>query len=417
MKRAVFAIFTLVFLALAGIAGGLVWWLGRGGPAPVLLIQRGDGNLAVQDARGGLRPLTTDADGRTKFYSYPVPAPDGLSIAYVQTLHGTSAVTSSLVVQRFHGGPRTIFDSLTLRPFYLHWSPDSRQLAFLASDGQTMLLHTVNTLGAPVPQRVIPGDPSYFSWTPDSQRLLLHTGGSAPAGALSLWTLGDKQPRKLDAASPAVFQAPAWLDDGRTAIAAIEDDQGVALARLDEDGRLRQRLAATRLGMLFTLAPGGKQIAYAPLGFRSIGNLRIVGADGTGDHEVTASPAVTFLWSPDGKRLAYLTRTGDDGQNGPRAQAAGVVRVALRQEAAPNLTWNILDVASGRTRPLTQFVPSTEFLNLLPFFDQYAQSIRLWDKTGRYLVYADDRGVWTLDTDTAAAKKVDDGVVAMWIER
>ncbi len=406
MRRVVIIILTLVLLVLAGIGGGVAWWIRRDGPAPVLLIQHDDGNLILADEQGELRPLTTDADGRSRFYAFPVPAPDGRSVAYVETLHGTDVVTSSLVVQRLHGDPRSVFDSPTSRPFYLHWSPDGKQIAFLASDHDTMLLRTVNTIGNPAPQEVILGQPSYFSWTPDSQRLLLHTNGSTPQDSLALWTLGDKTPRRLDT-HPALFQAPAWLSDGHSAIAAVADGQGVALARLGEDGRIQKRMASTQAGMLFVVSPDGTQVAYVPVGAGSAGNLHLVAVDGTGDQEIASGPVVTCLWSPGGKRLAFITLAGH----------AGTGTVALRQEAPPRLVWNVFDLGSHSIRPLKSFVPSTEFLGLLPFYDQYAQSIRLWDKAGRHLVYADERGVWTLDVESSAAARVDAGVVGMWIER
>jgi hypothetical protein len=408
MRKAVVAIFGAVLLIVAGIAGGITWGLARVTLHPALLIQHADGNLVVQDSRGRLRPLTTDADGRGRIYAYPVPAPDERSVAYVATVHGTTAVSSSLVVQSLEGDRRTVFDSSTSHPFYLHWSPDSGQIAFLASDtAASMLLRTVNTSGDPAPQQVVPGDPSYFAWTPDSKRLLLHTGGHAPGGYLSLWGFGDKAPRKFQAA-PALFQAPAWLADGHTAIAVIAGDDGVALVRLSEDGKVQQRLARTDTGMLFTVAPDSKQIAYVPVEGRSLGNLHIVGVDGKGEREIQTGLAVAFWWAPDSKRIAYITLPKDDGPS----------TIALRtQEQPPTLFWNVLEMESGQTRALKRFVPSAPFFNVLPYFDQYAQSIRVWDRMGRRLVYADETGVWTLDVRDGTTTKIDQGVLAMWIER
>lgn len=405
MRRAVLAVLTLVLLVLGSLVAAATWWLGRNGPPPVLLIQHSDGNLVLADAAGQLRPLTTDADGNKRIYAFPVPAPDGRSIAYVETLHGTEAVTSSLVVHHVRTERRAVFDSTDIRPFYLHWSPDSRQIAFLASDRAGMVLHTVSAQGEPALQRVTPGQPSYFSWSPDSRRLLLHTGTFGPRGSLSTWALGDDKPRIWNS-RPALFQAPSWLDDGRTAIAVVVEDGEAALARIGEDGTVQQRVAKAALGMLFVLAPDSRQIAYVPLSQNNPGNIHIVGVDGANDREVPTGPVLTFLWSPDGKRIAYVTEADDK-----------TPAVAWRAQRPPSLAWNVLDVASGETRTFKGFVPSTEFLNVLPFFDQYAQSIRLWDKSGQRLVYADQAGVWTLDVSTGAAVRVDSGVLGMWIER
>ena len=405
MRRAVVSILLIVLIIMSAAAGGVIWWLGRVAPGAELLIHRDNGNLLLVTRHGDARPLTTDADGRRRFYAYPVPSPDGRSIAYVQTVHNMEEVASALVVHRLSGSRRTIFESYESRPFYLHWSPDSRHLAFLASNAIGMALHNVNTIGDPVAQRIVPGQPSYFSWTPDGRRLLLHTGGSAPGGSISLWELGDAKPQEL-ALAPALFQAPAWIDNGQAAIAVVRDDENVTLVRLNQQGAIQRRLATAEAGMLFVTAPSGKEVAYMRVDRRNCGALRIVGTDGVGDREVTTDPVGAFFWSPDGTRIAFLAEPAD-----------GIQTAAVRAEQELTLAWHVLDVASGTITRLNTFAPSNEFLNLVPFFDQYAQSIRLWDKVGRRLVYADDAGVWTVDVLTGATVKVADGVMGMWIER
>lgn len=406
MRRAVVATITLSGMILGIVAAGLGWWIARGSTEPVVLIQQADGNLLLADGRDRLRPLTHDADGARQSYAFPVPAPDGRSVAYVSTVHGSGVVTSSLIVEELRSDRRTIFQSTSDRPFYLHWSPDSQQIAFLASNGHGMILRTVNTAGEPAARVVTPGEPSYFAWTPDSRRLLLHTGGDPPDGSLAVFALGDSAPRKWKTA-PGSFRAPAWLDDGHTAVAVVAADGGPALARVRDDGTVIQRLVTAERGMVFVVAPAGKQLAYVPLEPRRFGNLHIVALDGSRERELGTGPALTALWSPDGTRIAYIT-FADDGDT----QA-----ISTRAQAAPKLAWHVLDVASGRSTRLATFVPSAEFFNLLPFFDQYAQSIRLWDKMSRRLMYADERGVWTLDVKTGEAHRLASGVLGMWIER
>ena len=406
MRRAVLVVLGVVLLMLGGITGGVVWWLGRAAPTPELLLQQADGNLVFVNAPEQSQALTTDSDGRQRMYAFPVPSPDGRMIAYVDTLQRTGSVTSSVVVQSVRGARRVVFESDSSQPFYLHWSPDSRQIAFLSGDQQGMLLRAVNTLGTPAPQQVIAGQPSYFAWTPDSTRLLLHTGGSAPQGTLGTWNLGDTQARTWEP-RPSMFQAPAWIDDGRSAIAAITDGPNAALARLDAEGVVQQKLAQSRSGMLFVVAPSGREVAYMPLSLGTPGNLRIVGVDGSRDRELTSTPAASFWWSPDSTKIAYLTV----GQNDDPST------ISQGRQAEITLTWHVLDAASGANRALVAFTPSAAFLNLLPFFDQYAQSIRVWDKDGRRLVYADQDGVWTLDTADGTTTRAGDGILGMWIQR
>lgn len=406
MRRVVVIILGFVILVLASITGGVVWWLGRAGPAPELLLQQEDGNLILVTQPGQSRALTTDADGSRRIFAFPVPSPDGRTIAYVDTLHGTDGVTTSLVTLTVRGTHRVLFESDESQPFYLYWSPDSRHIAFLTGGQQGMFLRAVNVVGQPVPQQVIAGQPSYFAWTPDSKGLLLHTGGSAPDGTLGTWKLGDTEPHTWEP-RPSMFQAPAWIDEGRSAIAAITDGANAALARLDAQGAVQQILAPARSGMLFVVAPTGDEVAYLPLTLGTPGNLHIIGVDGTADREVTSTPAITFWWSPDGTHIAYLTVGQADDANA----------VALTTQDEIELTWHVLDVASGTRRTLTTFTPSETFLTLLPYFDQYAQSIRLWDKAGRRLVYAAHDGIWTVDTTTGTTTRAGDGILGMWIQR
>ena len=404
MRRAVLVILLAVVVVIAGTSAGVALWLRRYGPPPELLIQRADGNLALLDAQGQRRQLTTDADGRTRSYGFPTPAPNGRSVAYVETVRTTDAISSSLVVHRLQGARRVLFGSRDAQPFYLYWSPDSAHIAFLTGDTGGMMLRTVNAQGTPVPQQIIPGQPSYFSWTPDSRRLLLHTGGSAPGGSLSLWSIGDDMPRTWET-QPSMFQAPAWLEDGRTAVAAITDGPDAALARLDDAGNVLQKLATSRSGMLFVMSPSRELVAYVPLSIGGAGNLRIVGVDGNGDREAIATPVLTFLWSPDSTKLAFLTTASETDRT-----------VAFKAQATLTLRWNVLDLPTGEARALKSFEPTEAFLNLLPFFDQYAQSIRLWDQASRRLVYADPAGVWTLDVVSGEAARIDEGVLGMWME-
>jgi TolB protein len=202
-----------------------------------------------------------------------------------------------------------------------------------------------------------------------------------------------------------MFQAPAWLEDGRTAVAVITDGPDAALARLDDAGNVLQKLATSRAGMLFVMSPSRELVAYVPLSIGGAGNLRIVGVDGNGDREAIATPVLTFLWSPDSTKLAFLTTASETDRT-----------VAFKGQATLTLRWNVLDLPTGEARALKSFEPTEAFLNLLPFFDQYAQSIRLWDQASGRLVYADPAGVWTLDVVSGEAALIDEGVLGMWME-
>jgi len=115
-------------------------------------------------------------------------------------------------------------------------------------------------------------------------------------------------------------------------------------------------------------------------------------------------PVIAFYWSPDGQNLAFLTL---DTVNG---------RIGLR--------WNIWD---GRaTRQYAGFFPSQELLeNYIPFFDQYAQSHRIWSPQSDAIVFAGtlengNSGVWVQPTGASGDQEAEPpvnigaGVIATW---
>ncbi len=74
----------------------------------------------------------------------------------------------------------------------------------------------------------------------------------------------------------------------------------------------------------------------------------------------------------------------------------------------------------GEPRPLAAFRPTRSFLFIVPYFDQYAQSIRFWSPDGRYLVYSDQEtsrqaGIWVADAvGEEPPRRLADGTLAIW---
>ena len=75
---------------------------------------------------------------------------------------------------------------------------------------------------------------------------------------------------------------------------------------------------------------------------------------------------LSFFWSPDGSKIAYFTP----------GEEQGAIWVA------------VLDVETGSHKLLASFLPTSEMLTMLLFFDQYAYSHLLWSPDSRSLVIA-----------------------------
>jgi TolB protein len=397
----------LVFI-LSVLAGGFsasIWWhnlVSMAGPHWPLVIQQVDGNLLLADEHGHTQPLTLGANGRTHVYRFPTPAPDGRSIASVEIQHGVASASATLIVHRLDGTQNKVYTESGVVPFYLAWSPDSRKIAFLSNTAGGMQLQGVETSGQAQVKTIALGQPSYFSWAPDSQRLLLHIGGDSPQGTLQIYEWGAEQLQQLPL-EPGPFQAPIWLPNGEEAFAVVNQPDGAALATIDASGAITNEFSTVETATVFLPSPDASYVAYLSFDGASAGELRLVRTNGTDGRIIGAEAVIAFFWAPTGNTLAFLSLEGDP-----------VPRVALAQQS-PRLRWNVLSLNDGNIRSFDSFEPSAEFMNLLPFFDQYAQSIRLWSRDGNRLLYASNAGVHMLNVHSGETQRISDGVLGLWL--
>lgn len=402
MRRLLLAFGALVVVAFGSAGAGAWWYTARTFERWPILVQQSNGNLLLADQFGKTRPLTTDADGQTLSYLFATPAPDGRSVATVAVRNSAQDPSAALMVHRLAGPPITLYDEAGSSPFYLSWSPDSQKLAFLASSETGMTLHAVSSSGGETSKRIAPGQPSYFAWAPNSDRMILHIGGGTPLDGLFLYEWGANKPTRIKA-TPALFNAPSWLPNGEAAIVALQQPSGATLATVDTQGTIVQRIADLHGGTLFVPSPDASQIAYIALAGNIPGQLHVVRSDGSDDRSFAPAPTFAFFWSPQGDKLAFLSFDEE------------IRAISTRQEF-PAVRWNVLTLATGKVQPFEPFQPSINFINLLPYFDQYAQSIRLWNASGTQLLYESTNGVHTLDVTTGQEQRVSDGVMGMWME-
>jgi hypothetical protein len=94
---------------------------------------------------------------------------------------------------------------------------------------------------------------------------------------------------------------------------------------------------------------------------------------------------VAFFWAPNGRQLAYFVYqifeyTPEEEQAAEDAQPPNPVRL-------PMLQLKVLDTSDNESVELTPFYVGTRaFLNMLPYFDQYAHSATIWSPDSTYLV-------------------------------
>lgn len=385
-----------------------------------------DGNIYVTDRQGEQKlALTTNAARERganvrRTYLLPSWSPDSQKIAFVgistendgkATLYTTSPQTSQL---------QEIFSSVEAAPFYLAWAPDNQGIAFLIQrDDNELSLQYAQADGSGTDELGI-GNPFYFSWAPDSQSMLGHVGGSrrqASTAAISLISRANQPAQKLPLA-PASFLAPAWSPDGKTIVTAL---MGAAagsdtLIASDLRGENTRTLANIAGNVAFSWSPNSQAIAY--LTSQRTNNevkseLHLIKADGSEHRLLTSDNPLAFFWSPDNQSIAYLARArGDQGAlqrvNDPA------------QQQLPRLAWKIITVADQSIVSLNTFIPTSEFVALLPYFDQYTQAMRLWSPDSTALVYAaqepnNNQGIYvaTIKGDSEP-RRIASGSLGVW---
>jgi TolB protein len=351
------------------------------------------GSLAMVDSTGRSTVLS---DGSSVAFGFPAWSPDGSRIAVVAAGANDASISVYTVGNRGAApspGPVVIHRSGTIRPFYLYWAPGGRSVSFLADEGTGLSLRTAPADGsAPLdgsaPGSVIRrGEPLYYDWI-GRDRLLLHVGAGTDA------FLGEVG---LD----GVGAAPALMRPGIFRAAALSSDRRyVAWVRAGPGGR-DAVVAASRDGSSEHTLPvfGIAAVVFDPMG----DTLASIGADEPGPTDVTfpLGPVrlmnartgkgrtlldglvAGFFWSPDGRTIAALRLQATGGST-----AAGEPRLAVAASASPTPSPTasptqvhlvFVDVTTGAIRSERAVHLGRRFVaELLPYFDQYALSHRLW---------------------------------------
>ncbi len=332
--------------------------------------------------------IPTDASKPYRYYVYPTWSPDSGSLGFVGVSGAGNASSSDVYIANVKEDAKKVFTSDSQHPFYLYWSPDNANLAFLTttSNGQSMVLQSVSTEGKD--STVIDtGAPYYWSWAPDGKTMIVHTGSSQSAAPEHLAFLRVDSDITEDGIEslPASFQAPAWSPDGgHILLTRVNNKKKKEVIVTDGRGKFEQAIGTYAMNAAFAWSNDSDRVAYIEgketLSAGTLGTLHVVDLASSKDL-FKDDNVLAFFWSPSGEKIAYFipmvnNGSSQQGQSDSTAQAQQQLVLQLK----------MLDVKTGESKELFTFRPTDQFAAILPYFDQYDQSATIWSPDNNNLV-------------------------------
>lgn len=384
-----------------------------------------DGNVYIVDQNGESKvAITSDAKLERsalirRVYAFPNWSPDSQRLAFVGLSSENNGKAYLYTASAKDGQPQEVFSSEDQVPFYLSWSPDGQHIAYLSQGNDDLTLNYSNADGSDR-RELGKGSPWYFAWSPDSQMLLSHVGGSRRQSAdafIGLHSLAKSDALQHLSLAPANFLAPTWSPDGTELLLALmgSNNTSDALIVTDRQGEHARTLVTFSGNISFAWSPDGKQIAYLVTqrtGSSFSSELRVIKPDGSDQQLLSDETPISFFWSPDSQKIAYLVRARGD-------QGALQFARSPTQQGTLRLAWKVITLSDKKITSLPTFVPTDAFATLLPYFDQYAQSLRLWSPDSQKLVYGaedkDGEGIYLIDVSgQREARRIGAGSIAVW---
>ena len=360
-----------------------------------------DGNMYISDQAGGkLAQLTNDAQISQNqsdpfhYYQFPSWSRDGSKVAFVGlSIEGGVTETKLYTHNLNEETNNEVYSSETEYPFYLNWSPDGSHVGFITTTAQRNNIILKSVADSEEGETILDaGSPYYWSWAPDGNVLITHNGSDPTASPQRLSFL------RMDSGiteysldfTPASFQAPAWSPDGSLIALARASDGKNEIIVTDGTGSNAKSVGTFTAKTAFAWSFDSTRLAYLDAKQSSsdgtIGALHVHDME-TSEEIVEDKNIVTFFWSPNGNKIAYFILVPITPDN----SSSGDTTAQDQQQYALQLS--ILDVTTGESKELITYRPTEQFLNILPYFDQYHQSVTIWSPDNNNLVLS------FLDTD------------------
>ena len=412
------ALLLLVGVAIAGVLAGTGALSGRDASDPQIALVDDTGALFTYDAQGGSK-LAYPAPGVV--FGFPAWSPDGSQIAVVGQTDEDAAVYV------FEAGattePSIVYRSADRPPFYLYWTPDGERISFLTTEPVARALRVAPADASEEASVRRRGAPLYVDWI-EADRALLHVGVGGDAFVGRVDTAGSEIGSALE--GTGVFRAATLNHDGRYLAYATSEDgvtgeiviDGTTGAPFEIFGPAAMLFDPTGAS-LATIAADEPAAEPVPI---PLGPLKLIDPASGAVRTLLDGSVVAFFWSPDGATIAALVVP--DADAGPVADVAAAPPPRLLQLGAASdgvsLRLVFVEVSSGAVRSERAVGLAEHFVGqLLPYFDQYALSHRLWspDSAAILLPLVSSTGqdqLVVIPADGSGPQVIADGAKGFW---
>jgi hypothetical protein len=324
---------------------------------------------------------------------------DSESIVYAEATDDGGA---ALVATEATSGSIIWTSVLDTPPFYYLPAPDGADAATTAlrndPSGTGLITELVGSDGTA--EQLSDESPLYTSWSVDGRSLAIHSGQARI-------TIRSDAGEETIAEPSGFFQAPSWTTAGLVTLRTTDVGQVLTIWRDGTftdlaliEGPVRFVVSGSKIAIQSALVPetGGVEASMRTQTLPEIPGGRLVVVDIASAEIATVSNLVVplFQWDPTGNRLLYAT---------------------IENGEPLNLTWHIW--TDETITDLSSFLPQPSWVrDLVPFFDQYAQSVSMWSSAGDKIAYpavADGAPVVVVEAvDGSGTELISDATWAAW---
>lgn len=375
-------------------------------------------------------PLTADAQRGIRSYYWPTWSTDGRLAFFAEEATPGGVRLQAQIVQAGQDTPAVAYESDEDSFTYAYWAPancplsaNCRDLAVLTTTSAGLSVVRIRDEAPDFSaERIGSGGPFYYSYSPDATHMIWQRFGRQ----LDLYDALDNEIIEALPDSVGMFQAPMWSPvDDRLLFVTVNADGEQALVIAEGEARTVLTTVSNPGDILFfAWSPDGRYVAYKT----NFGSVHVL--DSASGQEVALTNqdlVVAFFWSPDSSHLAYLSvPNGDSAPQAALPGGGGLASPAEQRDPLAVLSWHVLDVNNNTNQGFAPFRTSADMRYLIAFFDQFAQSHRLWSPDSRYLVYgalaesgAPRPSIQVLDTlnPQDAPRTIAEGTIGIWSYR